>query len=523
MKPMRILIAAAMLTLAATAFAAEDVEKENIRAVQQVLKDCGFNPGAIDGIWGNKTTAAAKSYVRAHGGSPEAENYVILMVKVDHYRLGDSEPCPELQVQARNNLSDGSEVSDDGKDVEEQVVSTLKQAAAFLNIVATLNLVYQQYADDGNLQEAEAIKELTEVLNAIMASLTENQAADSELDNFAIVLNDISASITSGKPLEAVVITTLAQNLVEEYEVDMEFSAAPTNNSLTKVSTSEVCTRNPDDFPDGCWKEVSNIPGCHIWNPYPKNDEIVTWSGGCENGKVSGIGKVVWQWEVEGESRESTGEGSYVNNKAHGHWILKFTSGTFAEGPVVNGKRHGQWTITYPVSEGFESWPNGGVSEGPYVNGERNGHWTETVPWRYKGLYKIYEGPYVDGKKNGVWTITWPRNVQFEEGLYVDGERNGHWVIKGHPEDHTVDEGPYVDGKKNGVWTTWFKGNLSSRGPYVDDEKNGVWAVIMGLNLAGTRLRGYQENYVNGAFQDSQKAIYSMDGELLEWDPDNYW
>ena len=71
-----------------------DVEKDNIRAVQQVLKDCGFNPGPIDGIWGNKTTAAAKSFVRAHGGSPEAANYVILMVKVDAYRVGDAGPCP---------------------------------------------------------------------------------------------------------------------------------------------------------------------------------------------------------------------------------------------------------------------------------------------------------------------------------------------------------------------------------------------------------------------------------------------
>ena len=82
-----------------------DVEKDNIRAVQQVLKDCGFNPGPVDGIWGNKTTAAAKSFVQAHGGSPGAANHVILMVKVDAYRVGDSGPCPPDKA-AENDETD---------------------------------------------------------------------------------------------------------------------------------------------------------------------------------------------------------------------------------------------------------------------------------------------------------------------------------------------------------------------------------------------------------------------------------
>ena len=87
-----------------------DVEKDNIRAVQQVLKDCGFNPGSIDGIWGNKTTAAAKSFVQAHGGSPEAANYVILMVKVDAYRVGDAGPCPPEKA-AENDETDTPKTS----------------------------------------------------------------------------------------------------------------------------------------------------------------------------------------------------------------------------------------------------------------------------------------------------------------------------------------------------------------------------------------------------------------------------
>ncbi len=82
-----------------------DVSKENIRAVQQVLKGCGFNPGALDGIWGNKTTAAAKSYLRAHGSKPSDEGYNYLMAQVDFYRVGDDGPCPP----ARSNQAAESE------------------------------------------------------------------------------------------------------------------------------------------------------------------------------------------------------------------------------------------------------------------------------------------------------------------------------------------------------------------------------------------------------------------------------
>ena len=32
----------------------------------------------------------------------------------------------------------------------------------------------------------------------------------------------------------------------------------------------------------GCWIEVSNRPGCYLWNPNPAPEETVTWSGACE-------------------------------------------------------------------------------------------------------------------------------------------------------------------------------------------------------------------------------------------------
>lgn len=72
---------------------AETGEQESIRGVQDMLKECGFNPGPIDGLWGNRTAKAAKDYIRAHGGSPQSEKNLIV-AQVDGYRVGDDGPCP---------------------------------------------------------------------------------------------------------------------------------------------------------------------------------------------------------------------------------------------------------------------------------------------------------------------------------------------------------------------------------------------------------------------------------------------
>ncbi len=64
-------------------------ESKNISEIQQVLNQCGFNPGPIDGAWGNRTAKAARAFVRAHGLHPSNKR-VVLMSQVD----GKAEICP---------------------------------------------------------------------------------------------------------------------------------------------------------------------------------------------------------------------------------------------------------------------------------------------------------------------------------------------------------------------------------------------------------------------------------------------
>ena len=81
------------------------------------------------------------------------------------------------------------------------------------------------------------------------------------------------------------------------------------------------------------------------------------------------------------------GEGSYVDGKKHGHWIMRFVledECVMEEGLYVHGKKHGHWVFR---------WEDGTVWEGPYVDDQEHGDWVER---RADGT--VYEFSYMDGE-----------------------------------------------------------------------------------------------------------------------------
>lgn len=255
-----------------------------------------------------------------------------------------------------------------------------------------------------------------------------------------------------------------------------------------------------------CWMEVTDHPGCYVWNPNLQSDETVTWTGKCAGGQAQGGGTLKWIWDGAKKSSESTGhlkdgtehgqwvnrfmngsvhEGPYVEGKRHGQWVERFADGVAAEGPWVEDKRHGQWILRYP---------NGDVWQGPFVNGKRHGDWIERSAEGTSRLGPYVEGtkqgdwvehdedgtstkgPYEEGEKHGHWVSLRSDGSVYEEGPYVNGEKHGHWVIR--RTDGSVDEeGPYMEGMKDGKWISRFKdGTVYSAGPYVRGEKHGHWS-----------------------------------------------
>ena len=98
-----------------------------------------------------------------------------------------------------------------------------------------------------------------------------------------------------------------------------------------------------------------------MWNPFPEAGEILTWSGGCVDGKTSGRGRQIWR----GSYGESVYEGEYRDGKRHGRGTLTFASGARYEGEYRDGNRHGHGTYTFADGDSYE---------GPFRDDKAHGH-----------------------------------------------------------------------------------------------------------------------------------------------------
>ena len=102
-----------------------------------------------------------------------------------------------------------------------------------------------------------------------------------------------------------------------------EKAAAPPDESGPDRGP-KVRTRSPSSFqneptcagqPEGtaCWMELSNSPGCYVWNPNLQPDATATWTGECAEGLAQGRGTLKWVWDGGKETSEY--EGPYVEKR----------------------------------------------------------------------------------------------------------------------------------------------------------------------------------------------------------------
>jgi len=88
-----------------------------------------------------------------------------------------------------------------------------------------------------------------------------------------------------------------------------------------------------------CWNELSNKPGCYIFDPNYEPPETATWSGACSGGVA--VGRGTWGWRTSRSTGEATG--TLVRGKLQGRWVFRFANGKVYEGPYVDGRAHGRW------------------------------------------------------------------------------------------------------------------------------------------------------------------------------------
>ncbi|WP_419166152.1 hypothetical protein [Candidatus Palauibacter sp.] len=69
---------------------------------------------------------------------------------------------------------------------------------------------------------------------------------------------------------------------------DSPVGGAPGAATPTSVGAGETCAGQP--VGSECWMEVTNQPGCHLWNPGLAAGATVTWSGECSAGYAQRTG-----------------------------------------------------------------------------------------------------------------------------------------------------------------------------------------------------------------------------------------
>lgn len=149
-----------------------------------------------------------------------------------------------------------------------------------------------------------------------------------------------------------------------------------------------------------CWQELTNKPGCHVWNPSYYGDETIAWSGRCSGGIATGSGKLTgrrpgesieaagelrggrchgrWTYRIWGEQvLGSEGEFACVDGKPHGRLLTRWPGGTVDEEPYVDGELHGR---------SFRRWPNGWCTWTDYAHGEEVGSGGGRTCVRIRGI-----------------------------------------------------------------------------------------------------------------------------------------
>ena len=282
------------------------------REVQEGLQAAGFDPGGADGMFGARTRTAIRSWQASRG------------VRATGYLDGASMAALRASVAGQPTFSQ-----------REPQPQSSPAATAELE-----GLFWQSIMNSQNPAEFEAY--LAQFPNGVFRALAEARLAVLGSTGGNAPASARSGVGGAGSPPGA--------------------GTRPASGVDARPSPGAVFRPEPRcaaDQPGGasCWMEIAERPGCHVWNPNPQPDEIVTWTGECSGGLAQGTGTTTW---FHGGGEE-VNTGRRQDGKPDGYTIIRSSAGDVLEGLYVNGERHGDWTIR---------WTDGETSVYRYENGE---------------------------------------------------------------------------------------------------------------------------------------------------------
>ena len=285
-----------------------------------------------------------------------------------------------------------------------------------------------------------------------------------------IILTEVHAESSHYKILESYKVL--------ENNTDRESSILPLNViskqklGLIKDSLSSQETVN------GIWLR-DPISGCGVWNSENEENVSISWSGGCQDGKASGSGVLVWlengkivgrfkgtmsngkaqgygKLDFEVDDGFAHYEGEFRSSEIHGRGVLEFPDKSRVEGDFSHDKMNGfiKATITeggsyegevsnnMPHGKGLQITPEGEEYYGEFIDGEREGKGTLLLT---NG--DIYEGQFKDDLANGFGALSTAEEGSFK-GQFKDGLPNGEGIFTDLNGD--VAKGNFIDGEPDG-------------------------------------------------------------------------
>ena len=134
---------------------------------------------------------------------------------------------------------------------------------------------------------------------------------------------------------------------VRDYQRDWRL---PETGALTPELHARLVREHPATRPQ--WYPTQT--GCEVWNDAPQPQEVALWSGGCEGGRASGEGTLVWRSIHRGQTVEQRHEGTLRGGKEEGYGVTFYPDGGRYEGGFRDGERQGRGTRVLPDGSRYE-------------------------------------------------------------------------------------------------------------------------------------------------------------------------
>ena len=329
--------------------AAAPPSKEAVREAQELLAALGYAPGPADGVWGRRSVRAYKAFLR-DSGLPAAE-------------VVSKQALQAMRGKAARQRGSGTPTALTEAPKEASQTAIPSPAPGGGKAVATIAELalqgVQAYMLVKLMEDPERIAGVAPELRRLLGKMVSGVSA-------ADLSNEEDAQVSLGS-LTAAERGDLSDLLKKDQGLpqptrDALSGALRAKAAVPAIALTPKCTGATKGAK--CWREMSNRPGCYMWDDHYLPDFTVTWSGKCSGGVVAGQGTLTTRNPIASFAET----GTVSDGRQHGRWVgvgrhrfLDKTVETHSQGHYVNGSRHGRWIYRHA---------SGQVTEEEYRDGK---------------------------------------------------------------------------------------------------------------------------------------------------------